>query len=133
MGWDAYALRNGQQLVWVETEHGRELSDPRLRQAFEARGVKVQRLCGRSAFTLGMLHGPFEEMFERGVGVYFDPETFRDGEVIWSPERVQQAQAEADWAFPRLGEDEDEEWLYWTARTFLETCATEGLGIRFSF
>ena len=133
MGWDAYALKDGEALEEVDTPQGRELANPHLRRAFWERDAEVKRLSGHGAFVLGILFGSFEEMFERGVGVRFDDAMFPESEVVWSPERVRQAQAEADWDFPRSGEDADEEWRYWTARTFLETCAAEGLGIRFSW
>jgi hypothetical protein len=70
----------------------------------------------------------------RLAGEYLGEATGEDvyAEEPWSPERVRQINAGARWPEPG-SVPSCELWAYWSARTFLQTSAELGLGIRFSY
>lgn len=117
MGWDAYAVTPG-----VDTDHGPFLT-PELEEVF------------RKAGSTTWLDGTCCGLLRRATGIPDYDETSVDGTLLWSPETVRKAHASANWDIP-LEEFEEyqraEELLPW-ARDFLKLCASNGLGIWFSW
>ena len=133
MGWDAYATQNGKPLEKVHAEDsGTMPADPNLQVAFCTACDEVKRRSGSGA-NLGTttLGGPFQDMFERGTGCRFGGESDL---LEWTSDEVQRVQQQSDWNFTvEQGDQSGELWEYWTARLFLETCATNELGILFTW
>ena len=150
MGWDADATKDGEMLVRQgdDVRH-RQLADPVLRAAFTDAAARVKRdFCSwRADMAVGKLDGySYKQVIERATGARcFDPFDFdreRIGEMHWPPATVLRLSAGADWDFPTedLIESEEDEIcadeyddFRLEARLFLETCAEQGLGIRFSW
>lgn len=54
-------------------------------------------------------------------------------EEDWEPEFVQQLNEDANWDQAHCGVTDDNLSFYWSARTFLQACADQGLAITFSW
>lgn len=113
MGWDAYAIRPKIDMDWEP------LLTPELEASFEQAGVNpwLDGLC------IGLL--------SRATGVPDYDEANGDGELLWSPETVQHANAIARWDIP-LAEFQEAQHIEF-ARRFLNICASQRLGIWFSW
>ena len=94
-------------------------------------GLVLERATGAHCFEQNM------EVLDPNSPL-FNPDAVAS-EIEWSPETVKRLTARADWNFPQICEDENSypDWYemshFWTAKIFLETCATHGLGIRISW
>jgi hypothetical protein len=148
MGWDADATKDGEMLEMQGDDMGHlEIADPVLRAAFADAAVCVKRNwgTGRMDMAIGQLDGyDYKQVIERATGercfIPFDIEWI--GEMHWPPATVLRLSAGAEWDFPTedlIENESDEICSDWyvdyrvEARLFLETCAEQGLGIRFSW
>lgn len=143
MGWDADATKDGEMLEM----QGDVIADPVLRAAFADAAARVKRQfgSGRMDMAVGKLDGySYKQVIERATGARcFDPfDKEWIGEMHWPPATVFRLSAGADWSFPTedlIESVEDKICADWyddycpEARLFLETCAEQGLGIRFSW
>lgn len=128
MGWDAFATRDGQDLErnWNHGSATRspELIDPTLRQAFEIARTTVQALTGSADWLLCVGALDLETCAHHlqqatGMDCWAQPLT---------AEQVAAFNASADWNY-----ETDRDGIYYSAKLFLETCAAQNLGIRFSY
>ena len=145
MGWDADATKDGEMLEMK----GDVIADPFLHAAFADAAARVKREwgSGRMDMAVGKLDGySYKQVIERATGARcFEPSDYDNGwigEMHWSSKTVLHLSANAEWAFPTEDliesvEDEVCADMYddyrLEARLFLETCAEQGLGIRFSW
>lgn len=143
MGWDADVTKNGEMLEM----QGDMIADPVLRAAFADAAARLRRDwgSGRLDMAVGRLDGyRYKQVIERATGERcFDPlDTEWIGEMHWPPATVLRLSAGVEWDFSTkdlIESVEDEICADWyddyrvVARLFLETCAEQGLGIRFSW
>lgn len=151
MGWDAEATKDK---VGFRSQHP-QTAEPCLRDVFIKASAVVQHIAGPArGIDQGIMEGAscglvleratrarcFEQNAEalNPDSPLFNPNT-EATEIEWSPETVKQLSTDAHWDFPQICEDEGvyPDWYdasdYWTAKIFLECCATHGLGIRISW
>lgn len=128
MGWDAYATKkNGETLKWTTRSPYRIMHHPKYRKEFEQARDEVLSSAGTVDWMLpigGLDCSACAEMIEKATSETCWTET------PWPPERVRLLNGDAYWGFDYT---EDEAWAYHSAKQFLQTCATLGLGIKFSF
>ena len=103
-------------------------SDPGLSAAFTA---AAEWVVGTSGQVDGFLHigsldcGLAIGYLSRGLGRACGPDV-----GIWLPDEVRALAADAHWPDP-VAIPADEQWAYWSARRFVETCLEQELGIWF--
>lgn len=148
MGWDADATKDGEMLeMQGDDVRHLQIADPVLRAAFAHAAARIKRDfgSGRTDMAVGQLDGySYKQVIERATGERcFDPfDTELIGEMHWPPATVLRLSAGAEWGFPtedliesvedEICADEYDDYRL-EARLFLETCAEQGLGIRFSW
>src|SRR5437867_3502493 len=129
MGWDAYAVRPD-----IDPRTSAEkLLTPQLLDAFRDASQKLSDAVGRGSDNLasGTLGGLSMGIFPRATGTPDYDEASEDGELLWTPDTVRRAQASARWDFTL--EDDEDSFLLTEARLFLDTCASQGLAIWFTW
>lgn len=111
MGWDAKAVSKGElNYIAFNEARNRVLDNCVTVDGNLKHGGLDCRDCGR--------------MLERATDESVYSETY------WHPDKVKDLAGYADWDFnPRRGD----EWAYWSAREFLNTCALYGYAIKFSW
>jgi hypothetical protein len=120
MGWDCHATRLGRLLRYKQAPH--RIYNPILDAAFRQAAKDARQLGGEAdvLLELGALHlRECADMLRQATGL--DP--YLKG---WSSGEVQQA----NWNF-NYGKDQRA--AYWSARKFLETCAEQQLGVKFTY
>lgn len=117
MGWDAFAL--------VEYDEHFKITG-RLADVFQKVSDEVKEKTGTVDGLLakgGLDVDDCAYMLEHATGL-------SAWSVEWTADYVKELNDRANWNFEYPIEDA---WAYWSARRFLETCASEGLPIRFSW
>lgn len=117
MGWDAYA----------RGPHGGNITDPKIKKAFDNAGKWVRAKTGTVDFALNGKHMGLDvstcgEMLQLACGKHHYDEN------MWHPKLMK-----FNWKFRLDKGDEDRLWAYWSARKFIDVCQQYNLTIKFSW
>jgi hypothetical protein len=133
MGWDAWAVRDGEPLR-IASQNAPDcwsIEDLPLRASFELAAKRVRDKTGGAPSYLedARLSGFDERMaFEILFGIRFDD--MSGGMLIWPAAELRERAARVGWVIPS---ETPQAQVYWTVREFVKACIEHELGVQFNY